>query len=149
MVIFMLSICSKIVVPYDHSPLSKKALETAIKIANVDHSIQLDLVTVLDIRLPSSYFAAVNAAEAFNVQRVEAREKLYIARKELQTIPNKLSAYLLEGNPADMIVDFVKSHNADLVVMGSRGLSGFQELFLGSVSHQVVQKSPCPVFIIK
>jgi len=35
------------------------------------------------------------------------------------------------------------------VVMGSRGLSGLKEIFLGSVSHHVVQKSSCPVMIVK
>lgn len=145
----MLSICSKIVVPYDHSPLSKKALETAIKIANKDNRIKLYLVTVLDVRMPSSYYVAVNAAEKVELQRAEAVNIFHLIKQDLQTLPNKVETHVLEGNPAEMIVDFAKHHEADLVVMGSRGLSGFKELLLGSVSHYVVQKSPCPVFIIK
>ena len=69
--------------------------------------------------------------------------------EELKTLPNKSKLMLLEGLPGQMIVEFVKEYDADLVVMGSRGLSGLKELFLGSVSHFVVQKAPCPVFIVK
>nr|WP_317853550.1 universal stress protein [Neobacillus sp. Marseille-Q6967] len=56
---------------------------------------------------------------------------------------------MIEGNPGQMIVDFVKQNDADIVVMGSMGLSGLKKLFLGSGSHYVVQKATCPVLITK
>ncbi|WKB35977.1 universal stress protein [Terrilactibacillus sp. S3-3] len=45
-------------------------------------------------------------------------------------------------------MDHIKENHYDLVILGSRGLSGIRE-FLGSVSHGVVQRSPVPVLIIK
>ena len=51
-----------------------------------------------------------------------------------------------EGPPAAVLHDL--GGEADLVVVGTRGRGGFKELLLGSVSHQVVQHSPCPVVVV-
>ncbi|RJQ42222.1 MAG: universal stress protein [Gaiellales bacterium] len=47
------------------------------------------------------------------------------------------------------IIDIAGSEKADLVVLGSRGLSEFKGMLLGSVSSKVVQKTDCPVLVIK
>jgi nucleotide-binding universal stress UspA family protein len=52
-----------------------------------------------------------------------------------------------QGQAADVLVE--ESQDADLLVVGSRGLGGFRELLLGSVSHQCSQHATCPVLIIR
>jgi len=52
-----------------------------------------------------------------------------------------------QGQAADVLVE--ESRVADLLVVGSRGLGGFRELLLGSVSHQCSQHATCPVLIIR
>ncbi|MEH7113979.1 universal stress protein [Neobacillus niacini] len=146
----MLTDYSRIVVAYDHSELSKKALKMAMNLAKQDNIIQLYVVTVMQpIRpLPYStygYALAINR-ESQDKEFQAIRDEIELELKEL---PNKSKIVLLEGLPGQMIVEFVKEYDGDLVVMGSRGLSGLKELFLGSVSHFVVQKAPCPVFIVK
>ena len=146
----MLTDYSRIVVAYDHSDLSKKALKMAINLAKQDKVIQLLVVTVMQPVRPLPY-SSYGYALALNR---ESQEKEFEAirnelEEELKTLPNKSKLLLLEGLPGQMIVEFVKENDADLVVMGSRGLTGLKELFLGSVSHYVVQKAPCPVFIVK
>jgi len=56
---------------------------------------------------------------------------------------------ILEGSPGMNIDTVVNIEKIDLIVMGSRGVSDFEGLFLGSVAHQVLHKVQCPVFIIK
>lgn len=56
---------------------------------------------------------------------------------------------ILEGSPAKNIDTVVNIEKIDLIVMGSRGASDLEGLFLGSVAHQVLHKVQCPVFIIK
>ena len=56
---------------------------------------------------------------------------------------------ILEGLPGSTIAEVVTVEKIDLVVMGSRGVSDFEGLFLGSVAHQVLHKSDCPVFVVK
>jgi nucleotide-binding universal stress UspA family protein len=53
------------------------------------------------------------------------------------------------GYPADMIIGVAGRANVDLIVMGSRGLAGFQSFLLGSVSDRVLHHAHCPVMIIK
>jgi len=56
---------------------------------------------------------------------------------------------ILEGIPGTTIAKVAKIEEIDLIIMGSRGVSDFQGLLLGSVAHQVLHKSECPVFIAK
>jgi nucleotide-binding universal stress UspA family protein len=53
------------------------------------------------------------------------------------------------GHPVDTIVNAAKQIDADLVVMGSRGMSGFKSLLLGSVSDGVLHHAHCPVLIVR
>jgi nucleotide-binding universal stress UspA family protein len=57
-----------------------------------------------------------------------------------------LSAH--EGDPAREIVDQALAINADLVVMGTHGRSGFERLLIGSVAEKVLRKAPCPVLLV-
>jgi nucleotide-binding universal stress UspA family protein len=56
---------------------------------------------------------------------------------------------LLGGNVVDQIVKTAKEGNFDLIVIGARGLSRFEEILLGSVSHGVAEKAPCPVIVTR
>jgi nucleotide-binding universal stress UspA family protein len=53
---------------------------------------------------------------------------------------------LREGQPADVLC--AEAADADLLVVGSRGLGGFRGLLIGSVSQQVVHHAPCPVVVM-
>jgi nucleotide-binding universal stress UspA family protein len=54
-----------------------------------------------------------------------------------------------EGYPATVIQEEAEEQRADLIVIGTRGLSGLKHLLLGSVAERVVQKAPCPVLTVK
>ncbi|RKD26746.1 phosphate starvation protein [Ammoniphilus oxalaticus] len=141
----MITVCSRIVAPYDGSELSKKALDKAIRLAEQDARIVLNVLTVVSIPSRVEYYEVVREAyyNMANEMRQEVEEKISLLSN------HKKSAIVLEGQPAQMIVEFAKERNADLIIMGSRGLSGLKELFLGSVSHHVVQKATCPVIVVK
>jgi len=53
------------------------------------------------------------------------------------------------GNPADVIIKHAEDNGFDLIVMGSRGLSDLEGIILGSVTHHVLQRTCCPVLIIR
>lgn len=145
----MLTVCSRIAVPYDDSELSKKALETAIMLAKQDKRIELEVITVVSIPSNIAYYGVYSDERVREGYLSGAKEMLEKVEEKLKDLPNKTRTFILEGSPALTIIDFIKQADSDLVVMGSRGLSGMKELFLGSVSHYVVQKSPCPVFVVK
>lgn len=53
------------------------------------------------------------------------------------------------GNTAKRIVSAADEYGADVIVMGSRGLSNVGGFFLGSVAHKVLQSAPCPVLVVR
>lgn len=69
--------------------------------------------------------------------------------KMLEEAGVKFDIRILEGSPGNRIADVAKIEKIDLIVMGSRGMTDFAGLILGSVAHQVLHKAECPVFITK
>jgi nucleotide-binding universal stress UspA family protein len=53
------------------------------------------------------------------------------------------------GRVADVICRVAQERECDLIVVGSRGLTGFKRLMLGSISNAVAAKAPCPVLVVK
>lgn len=140
-------LCNKILVAYDDSDLSKKSLERSIEIAETNSLIEIIVLHVMTIQ--SQEFLALEAyQEIHNQMSKYGQQILRQAEWKLASLPNKSQCLLVVGYPGTVILDYAKNNNCDLIIMGSRGLSGIKE-FLGSVSHTVVQKSPVPVLIVK
>ena len=62
---------------------------------------------------------------------------------------SKVTTQIADGQPAAELLAHVEKDKADLIVLGSRGLGDLKSMFLGSVSHKVVQESPVPCMIVK
>lgn len=73
--------------------------------------------------------------------------------KQLQSYQEKLSVTsavdLVTGDPADEIIRLANIYQADLIVIGSRGLTGMKRIVQGSVSSQVVEEANCSVLVVK
>lgn len=146
----MLTFYSRILVAYDGSDLSKKALEMAMALAKQDEKIELSVITVTNPPVATSIGTyGIYNQELINEIRESVEKILQEVKEKLKELPNKTKTVVLEGNPGRLIVDHANQISCDLIVMGSRGLSGLKELFLGSTSHYVVQRANCPVFIVK
>ena len=61
----------------------------------------------------------------------------------------KISSEIIQGSPAQVIVDEAESWGADLIIMGSRGLGMWNRLLLGSVSNAVVHHAKCSVEVVR
>ena len=55
----------------------------------------------------------------------------------------------ITGQPSSTICEFARSCQADAIVIGRRGRSGLQEMFLGSVSNYVVHHAPCSIMLVQ
>ncbi|MCQ4345487.1 MAG: universal stress protein [Sulfolobaceae archaeon] len=139
----------RIVVAYDGSDHAIKALNTAIELAKAFDS-KLDVVEVVDTAaLLGMGFAPIPSdviAQIYN----KAQNDVEQAKKKAQEAGVKdVTSQVLEGDPATSIIEYASKNGADLIVMGSRGLSTFKRLVLGSVSSKVVQESRIPVLVVK
>ncbi|PHR59709.1 MAG: hypothetical protein COA47_09430 [Robiginitomaculum sp.] len=56
---------------------------------------------------------------------------------------------VLDGVPQNEILEFAKDNKVDLIAMGSRGTSDIKSLFLGSVSHKLIENAECPCLVVK
>jgi nucleotide-binding universal stress UspA family protein len=141
---------NNILVAYDGSELGDKALETAIELAKLIPSARLKVLHV--VRFPVLIIGeALVPAGADTTSRIyeEAEHIVQKAKDRLAAAGIEGKVDMAEGYPPGVIVDYSVEHRCDLIVIGSRGLSGIKELMLGSVSHYVVQRSHIPVYVVK
>ena len=61
----------------------------------------------------------------------------------------EVKTYAREGDPADAILDVAEEENADLIVVGNKGMRGTKRFLLGSVPNKVSHHAPCSVMIIR
>jgi nucleotide-binding universal stress UspA family protein len=143
---------SKVLVAYDGSNLSKKALDKAIAIVKekYDQLVAPQLIVMHVIQTPSYSYAASAAPYYFNnVSHMETDTKVLDEVKFKIPATLNVTYVTSRGHPAHSILEYVQENNCDLIVMGSRGLGPIREFFLGSVSHNVVQNSKIPVLVVK
>lgn len=138
---------SKILVSYDDSDLSKKALQKAVDIARLDEHTVLDVLHVVTVPTNQFIVGEVYRELMESTQRY-GEEIVGKTRDLLDSLSNPTHTFVREGQPVRTILKFASENGYDLIVIGSRGLSGVKE-FLGSVSHGVVQRSGIPVLIVK
>ena len=91
-------------------------------------------------------FALVNLLEC----TLEGAARL-LERAELKAsgLWNSIRAKLLCGNPADTVARLAKREQADLLVIGSRGVNEFQPMLLGAISRKLLMQAPCSVLTVK
>ena len=75
---------------------------------------------------------------------------LYKAKCSAQEFgAEKIETVLMKGEPVTEIMRYAEYEKADLIVMGSRGLNQLKRLLLGSVSHKLTERAPCPTLTVK
>jgi nucleotide-binding universal stress UspA family protein len=135
----------KILVPVDGSAYSLKAVETACGLAKAQAPATL-VITAVAVQIPDLE-EGVYIAEKMKAQAEIALAK---AKEVAQGQGVTFEMFLATGpSPADEIVRAAKDQQADLIVIGSRGLAGKTRSFLGSTASQVVTYSPCSVLVVK
>ena len=142
-----------ILVPVDGSEHSKKALEFALELCaglggsitllHVAQSVPADRTLILG--------GAAVTIEASREELNKAGRQVIDAAVTMAKGQNcqVSAADVMRGDPAAQIVAQAKSMQADLIVMGSRGLSDLAGLVLGSVSHKVNPLSSCTCILVK
>ena len=139
----------KILVPTDFSEHAEFALKVAAQLAN---KINAEIYLLHMLELPTEMSDMINKGS-------EGPEIIFALKKARQQFEEIKKKDYLEGILVTEAVQFEKAfegiiasskkNGIDLIVMGSHGASGFQEMFVGSNTEKVVRTSEIPVFVIK
>lgn len=144
----MNNVFTSILVPIDGSASATRALSRATSLAEA-FDAKLTIVYIVDLNAHMSAFEQVSGGGYIPE---EIKQKGYeVLREAEHTLPAGLHADVrLEiGNPARRILSIAEEEGIDLIIMGSRGLSSAKQILLGSVSHNVLVRSGCPVMIVR
>ena len=149
---------TRILVPYDGSKYSVKALTRAMELShNLDSEIFLFSVVYVDYIAPPGILGLTrirSEKEALKKWTESVRENtekmLKSAVKRCEQKGISTSYNITQGNVANEILSFAKKKRISLIVIGSHGLHGIGKLkTLGSVSRRVSEQSKCPVLLVR
>ena len=139
-----------ILVPFDLSNKSFNAFKIALDMAE-KYDSKITILTCIQLDTWHHKFYDSRADD----QLLKKQKKtITLDIEKLENLANKSnismkSQILRSISVVKDITTYAKSHKFDLIVMGSHGRTGFDKLILGSVANGVLQKSSCPVLIIK
>lgn len=134
-----------IVIATDGSEASHLAVREALDLARETGAA----VAVVTVRQPISFLGAPYYQKDLSRQLASARAALERARGDAEARGVQSDYEILEGDPAEEILAIARSRNADLVVVGSRGLGTMAGALLGSVSRAVLRGADRPVLVVK
>jgi len=144
-------VLEKILVPIDGSEAAWHALEYACKLGEkFDSAIMVVHVVQPHYTLPNIALYGEIPFISVNIEEVESTgyKLIELAKTQMSHYAN-METTLEFGHPAERILALAKADHYDLIVIGSRGLSGISEFLLGSISTTVSQYSTIPVMIVK
>lgn len=140
-------IFSKVLVAIDGSEKSMNAAEYSIYISEKYHTqlyalnvIRVDPDLFISAEIPDYIVEMKNESQKYlDKVKLKAREKTIQIKTEI----------IASLNVAGGIVEYAKNKNINLIVIGTRGISGFKKLLIGSVASGVITYAHCPVLVVK
>ncbi|MFQ5515541.1 MAG: universal stress protein [Myxococcota bacterium] len=139
----------RILVPVDFSPHSRRAVDLAVGLAktfsatiHLLHAYHLSAaLTAPDpMVLPAAFWEDVRDSAARKLEKTAE-----LVTREGVTVESHLSS----DPPSAAIERAARELSADLIVMGTRGLTGLKHILLGSVAERTVRTAPCPVLTVR
>lgn len=143
----------KILAPLDGSNLAECTIEHVKEIAKGCNIPEVVFLFVVDVPRNPYWMAepATNEdlfAKAHEAQKDGAKEYLTKMANEVKKDGIKAKGIVMEGNPADVIIDYAQKNGVDLIVMSTHGRSGVGRFLLGSVTDKVLRKAAAPVLVV-
>jgi nucleotide-binding universal stress UspA family protein len=139
---------TNILVPIDGSDNSYRALDAALLLSEKLGS-NITVIHVME-EVPITHIGSEKMLNELLEAYKKENQGILLKGSEIANQKGlTIKSFLLQGNPASVILDYNKKEKFDLVIMGSRGLGKFKELILGSVSSKIVHHSSCAVLLIR
>jgi len=150
----VLIVMKKMLIAYDGSDASKKAIDMALNCS--DEEDEITLLTVIPAELAESSFTKMLLPTIDLSQIVKsgtfkekAMESLSKVVKEIESNVKKVNIVVESGDPADEILLSAKKHEADIIVIGYKGYGKEGRFLLGSVTDKVVRHASRSVLVVR
>lgn len=137
----------RILLAVDGSDHALRAAGVAADLARAMNAKTIRIVVAYD-GIPA-YLGEPNLQSAIESRLKDAQDILQKAEETVGKTPAEIHTELIEGSPAEAIIDVARTRESDVIVMGSRGMGTLTGLVLGSTSQKVVSHAPCPVLIVR
>jgi nucleotide-binding universal stress UspA family protein len=142
----------RIIVGTDGSPTATEAVQQAIDMAKMSKA-RLEIISAYE-PVPSARLREEGEHISGDVAHaLNPREDVNLALDKAKAMAKKAKVDVVpharEGDPADAILDVAEESNADLVIVGNKGMTGAKRFLLGSVPNKVSHHAPCAVMIVR
>jgi nucleotide-binding universal stress UspA family protein len=132
----------------DGSELARKAVDSAIKLTQKNNArlYSVDVITPVETKV-TQHGPRDAEWEKHTKEHLKAQgsEVTYYAETAGKIVNLAVEAVVLEGNPADKVVNIAEKNDIELIVVGTFGKTGVQRFLMGSVAENVVRHSEVPV----
>jgi len=108
------------------------------------HVAEMMRMPTVDFRTEQQLLEELQEAEEKEAQSIVGNVEELFKRKRYKT-----TSAIMQGRAGESIIKAAKKHDPDIIVLGSRGLSGIESFLLGSVSERVARHAPCSVLIVR
>ncbi|MGA9141681.1 MAG: universal stress protein [Methanocella sp.] len=142
----MSELFKKILIATDGSKYTQAAIQKGLEIARA-HNAKVYALYVIDTRALITANGMPGPENIYMILQDEGKnavQQVKDAGRGLDVEP-----VVIAGHPSSMIVRFAKENGVDLIVTGTLGKSGIEELLLGSVADGVIRHATCPVLVVK
>lgn len=143
---------SQVVVGFDFTPSARAAMYRAITVANRAPFHILHFICAIE---PHGQIASMPHHGRVDLDYVERVERALLDQVAAELKGGAITGrvqffvHVRIGNAAEQILDLAREVGADLIIVGSEGLTGIQRLVLGSVSEQIVREAGCTVEVAR
>jgi nucleotide-binding universal stress UspA family protein len=147
----------KVLIPFDFSEQAQNALNFATGLAEKIDEVHIEVVNVIEVPYVSS-IGTMGGGESmpgmenqiFFIELMERRKEQIAELTEKYSGKNfSFNAKLKLGNAFKSISESILEETPDIVIMGSKGSSGLEEVLIGSNTEKIVRTATCPVITIK
>jgi len=141
----------KVLLAVDKTQVAEEAVQS---VGNCFPGAEVEILYVLDLEAyPHPHLSAALIdwyhKKIRALLQAEANQFLPKLVEPILRVAGRVRVLVREGRTTQVILETATSSGADLIVLGSRGLTGVQSLLLGGVSYGVAQRAPCPVLLVK
>jgi nucleotide-binding universal stress UspA family protein len=142
----------RIVVGTDGSDTATQAVKTAVELAKISNA-KLEIVSAYE-PVPQSRLRDEQEGISGDVSHaINPREDVQFVLDKAAAVAKNAQVEVVthprEGDPADAILDVAEENDADLVLVGNKGMTGARRFLLGSVPNKISHHAPCDVWIVK